>query len=143
MNIDSSTINGWLNVFKEQGYTSSHIVRTLKKRFDIKNFLRLLRMNFPIILDTTYQHLMPLQEKHVFQLPFGQLVTFMQLSLFHLPDCCFALSHQLLFLLQKLSVQKGNFFSVRVTQPSQLILMSITQFGKIKFFLNTIRLRIS
>ena len=36
MNIDTSTINGWLNVFKEQGYTSSHIVRTLKKRFDIK-----------------------------------------------------------------------------------------------------------
>ena len=36
MNIDTSIINGWLNVFKEQGYTSSHIVRTLKKRFDIK-----------------------------------------------------------------------------------------------------------
>ncbi len=31
MNIDRSIINGWLNVFKEQGYTSSHIVRTLKK----------------------------------------------------------------------------------------------------------------
>ena len=36
MKIDTLTINGWLNVFKEQGYTSSHIVRTLKKRFDIK-----------------------------------------------------------------------------------------------------------
>ena len=36
MNVDSSAINGWLNVFKEQGYTSSHIVRTLKKRFNIK-----------------------------------------------------------------------------------------------------------
>ena len=36
MNLDSSTINGWLNVFKEQGYTSSHIVRTLKKKFNIK-----------------------------------------------------------------------------------------------------------
>ena len=36
MNEDRSTINGWLNVFKEQGYTSSHIVRTLKKKFNIK-----------------------------------------------------------------------------------------------------------
>ena len=36
MNLDSAEINGWLNVFKEQGYTSSHIVRTLKKRFNIK-----------------------------------------------------------------------------------------------------------
>ena len=36
MNGDRSIINGWLNVFKEQGYTSSHIVRTLKKRFNIK-----------------------------------------------------------------------------------------------------------
>ena len=36
MNLDSSMINGWLNVFKEQGYTSSHIVRTLKKKFNIK-----------------------------------------------------------------------------------------------------------
>ena len=36
MNVDRSIINGWLNVFKEQGYTSSHIVRTLKKRFNIK-----------------------------------------------------------------------------------------------------------
>ena len=36
MNVDSSIINGWLNVFKEQGYTSSHIVRTLKKKFNIK-----------------------------------------------------------------------------------------------------------
>ena len=36
MNVDSSIINGWLNIFKEQGYTSSHIVRTLKKRFNIK-----------------------------------------------------------------------------------------------------------
>ena len=32
----NNTINGWLNVFKEQGYTSSHIVRTLKKKFNIK-----------------------------------------------------------------------------------------------------------
>ena len=36
MNVESSIINGWLNIFKEQGYTSSHIVRTLKKRFNIK-----------------------------------------------------------------------------------------------------------
>ncbi len=36
MNADSLIFNGWLNVFKEQGYTSSHIVRTLKKRFNIK-----------------------------------------------------------------------------------------------------------
>ena len=36
MNIDKSMINGWLNVFKAQGYTSSHIVRTLKKKFNIK-----------------------------------------------------------------------------------------------------------
>ena len=36
MNVDSSIINGWLNIFKEQGYTSSYIVRTLKKRFNIK-----------------------------------------------------------------------------------------------------------
>ena len=36
MNLDSSIVNGWLNIFKEQGYTSSHIVRTLKKRFNIK-----------------------------------------------------------------------------------------------------------
>ena len=36
MNINSVVINGWLNVFKEQGYTSSHIVRTLKKKFNIK-----------------------------------------------------------------------------------------------------------
>ena len=36
MNVDSSIINGWLNVFKEKGYTSSHIVRTLKKKFNIK-----------------------------------------------------------------------------------------------------------
>ena len=36
MNIDSPIINGWLNVSKEKGYTSSHIVRTLKKRFNIK-----------------------------------------------------------------------------------------------------------
>ena len=36
MNADSSIINGWLNIYKEQGYTSSHIVRKLKKRFNIK-----------------------------------------------------------------------------------------------------------
>ena len=36
MNVDSSIVNGWLNVFKKQGYTSSHIVRTLKKKFNIK-----------------------------------------------------------------------------------------------------------
>ena len=36
MNVDSPIINGWLNVFKDQGYTSSHIVRTLKKKFNIK-----------------------------------------------------------------------------------------------------------
>ena len=36
MNLDNSIVNGWLNIFKEQGYTSSHIVRTLKKRFNIK-----------------------------------------------------------------------------------------------------------
>ena len=36
MNLDSVAINGWLNVFKEKGYTSSHIVRTLKKKFNIK-----------------------------------------------------------------------------------------------------------
>ena len=36
MNIDNSIINGWLNVYKEKGYTSSHIVRTLKKKFNIK-----------------------------------------------------------------------------------------------------------
>ena len=36
MNADLLVTNGWLNVFKEQGYTSSHIVRTLKKRFNIK-----------------------------------------------------------------------------------------------------------
>ena len=36
MNGDRSIINGWLNVFKEKGYTSTHIVRTLKKRFNIK-----------------------------------------------------------------------------------------------------------
>ena len=36
MNVDLSSIDGWLNVFKEQGHTSSHIVRTLKKRFNIK-----------------------------------------------------------------------------------------------------------
>ena len=36
MNANSSIINGWLNVFKEQGYTSSHIVRALKKKFNIK-----------------------------------------------------------------------------------------------------------
>ena len=39
MTADRSIINGWLNVFKEQGYTSSHIVRTLKKRFNIKKTL--------------------------------------------------------------------------------------------------------
>ena len=36
MNVDRSIINGWLNVFKEQGYTSSHIVRTLKKNLILK-----------------------------------------------------------------------------------------------------------
>ena len=36
MNEGRFIINGWLNVFKEQGYTSSHIVRTLKKKFNIK-----------------------------------------------------------------------------------------------------------
>ena len=36
MNVDRLIINGWLNVFKEQGHTSSHIVRTLKNRFNIK-----------------------------------------------------------------------------------------------------------
>ena len=36
MNVDRSIINGWLNIFKEQGYTSSHIVRSIKKRFKIK-----------------------------------------------------------------------------------------------------------
>ena len=36
MNVESSIINGWLNVFKEKGYTSSFIVRTLKKKFNIK-----------------------------------------------------------------------------------------------------------
>ena len=36
MHLDNSMINGWLNVFKEQGYTSSHVVRTLKKKFNIK-----------------------------------------------------------------------------------------------------------
>ena len=36
MNEERTMINGWLNVFKEQGYTSSHIVRTLKKKFNIK-----------------------------------------------------------------------------------------------------------
>ncbi len=29
-------ISGWLNVFKERGYTSSYIVRTLKNKFNIK-----------------------------------------------------------------------------------------------------------
>ena len=32
MNAESLLINGWLNVFKDKGYTSSHIVRTLKKK---------------------------------------------------------------------------------------------------------------
>ena len=36
MNEGRFIINGWLNVFKEQGYTSLHIVRTLKKKFNIK-----------------------------------------------------------------------------------------------------------
>ena len=36
MNEGRPIINGWLNVFKEQGYTSSQIVRTLKKRFNIE-----------------------------------------------------------------------------------------------------------
>ncbi len=29
-------MNGWLNIFKEKGYTSSHIVRKIKKKFNIK-----------------------------------------------------------------------------------------------------------
>ena len=29
-------MNGWLNIFKEKGYTSSHIVREIKKKFNIK-----------------------------------------------------------------------------------------------------------
>ena len=36
MNSDSSMNNGWLNIFKEAGYTSTHVVRTLKKKFNIK-----------------------------------------------------------------------------------------------------------
>ena len=36
MNVDSPIFNGWLNIFKEQGYTSSHVVRTIKKTFNIK-----------------------------------------------------------------------------------------------------------
>ena len=36
MNADSLIMNGWLNIFKEQGYTSSYIVRTLKRKFNIK-----------------------------------------------------------------------------------------------------------
>ena len=29
-------MNGWLNIFKEKGHTSSHIVREVKKKFNIK-----------------------------------------------------------------------------------------------------------
>ena len=29
-------MNGWLNIFKEKGYTSTHIVREIKKKFNIK-----------------------------------------------------------------------------------------------------------
>ena len=36
MNLESSITSGWLNIFKEAGYTSAHVVRTLKKKFNIK-----------------------------------------------------------------------------------------------------------
>ena len=36
MNLERSIVNGWLNVFKDRGYTSSHVVSTLKKKFNIK-----------------------------------------------------------------------------------------------------------
>ena len=36
MNLETSIINGWLNIYKESGYTSSQVVRTLKKNFNIK-----------------------------------------------------------------------------------------------------------
>ena len=36
MNLERSIVNGWLNVFKDRGYTSSHVVRTLKKKFKKK-----------------------------------------------------------------------------------------------------------
>ena len=30
-----NNLSGWLNVFKEKGYTSTHVVRKLKKKFKI------------------------------------------------------------------------------------------------------------
>ena len=46
-----------------------------------------------------YQHLVSLKEEEVFELTFGELVTFVQLTLFHFPDCGLPRAHQLLLLL--------------------------------------------
>ncbi len=36
MKANNLAMNGWLNIFKEKGYISSHVVREIKKKFNIK-----------------------------------------------------------------------------------------------------------
>ena len=66
-------------------------------------------------------HLVPLQEEHVLQLPLGKLVTLVQLALLHLPR-----PHQLLLLLQELTVQQGHLL-LCVREPPHVRIMRFVQ----------------
>ena len=79
-------------------------------------------------------HLVPLHEEHVLQLPLGKLVTLVQLALLHLPR-----PHQLLLLLQELTVQQGHLL-LCVTEPPHVRIMRFVQ-SLYKSSLNTCSLR--
>ena len=66
-------------------------------------------------------HLVPLHEEHVLQLPLGKLVTLVQLALLHLPR-----PHQLLLLLQELTVQQGHLL-LCVREPPHVRIMRFVQ----------------
>jgi hypothetical protein len=72
--------------------------------------------------------LVSLKEEEILELPLCQLVTFVQLSLLHLPDGSLARSHQLLLLLKELPIEQSDLFAVSVVQTTQRRLVSLVQF---------------
>ena len=81
---------------------------------------------------------MPLEEEHVLELPLGELVPLVQLPLLHLPQRRLPRPHQLLLLLQELTVQQrhlgnkylGGLKKYRVKQIQEEVTSSVSEADK-------------
>ena len=73
------------------------------------------------------EHLVALEEKDFLELPPRQLMALVQLPLLQFPQGRFAGSQQLLFLLQELTLEKGNLLAVAIAEAPQRRLVALVQ----------------